>query len=653
MKRVIYILIISLQALLGFAGNPSLSVTDSLLAKLKVAPQDTTRLQLLEELTIASQSTPHSIEFANQLYKEAKQQNNSYFICNAAYFHILHYYNNEGNLDSIAKWVNLIEPIVQKTQYWKVYFDSKKLLINIYIYKRQYEYAYNEAIQMLEKANNTNNLNGKIAGYQCLANIYHETNRQSEEGEILKKLYILLPQVTRPGSQINILCQLVAYSEQKKDYGNLKTYLDQIDNVLSGMEKKNPETRKQLFDQRIFLEVFYTRLYMGTNNLALAKLHYEKAQTYITPESYLAYLAAYMNVGIEYLIQVKEYDAALVIADSAIRFVRNYDFGESDYAKETSYKADVLKAMGKYTEALPLYEQVTQIQDSLNIAVSNQQLEEIKDTYHLNQLLLEEGNLRSYIQITILVVVGIILILCISYIIRINRIRNALRLSEKETRTAVLQAEEANETKNRFLSNMSHAIRVPLNSVVGFSQLMAADTEISEDVRQEYSNIIQLNTEELMLLVNNVLDLSRLEADMMKYQLADYDIVQLCDDAVCSARMQNPNLQIDFQNSVEQCIINTDCNRMIQMIISTFMGPFSTSKEAHDIHFTLDKNGEILCFKVENSPLADKINSGQEVSIRHEINRLLLKHFGGTYQIIADAPAGATILFTYPTAILQ
>lgn len=651
MKRVLYIIIASLQVLSVFADNTS--ATDSLLNKLKTAPHDTTRLQLLEELAINTQNSSHPLEYADLLFKEAKSQNNSHYICNAAYFHVIYYYNEEGNQDSIAKWVNLIDPIAQKIKYWKVYFNSKKLLINIYIYKRQYEYAYNEAMRMLEKVEITNDLNGKIAVYQCLANIYHETNRWKEEGEILEKLYTLLPQVPQPGAQINILCQLVVHSEQKKNYDNLKIYLDKIDHVLHEMENKNPLTKMPIYDQRLFLEIFYTRLYMGTNDLKKAKEHYEKAQTYITAQPYLPYLATYMNVGIEYFLKIKEYNTALSIADSAIQFVHKYNFGESDFAKETAYKADVLKAMGRYSEALPLYEKVTQMQDSLSTAVSNQQLEEIKDDYHLNQLLLEEGKLKGYIQIIILVIVGLILVLCITYALRVNRIRKALRMSEKETREAVLKTEEANEVKSHFLSNMSHAIRVPLNSVVGFSQLMASDAEITEEARLEYSNIIQKNTEELMLLVNNVLDLSRLEADMMKYQLSEYDIVQLCNDAVSATNMQNPNLHIDFQYSIESYNIYTDCNRMMQMIISTFTGPFSATKEAHNIHFSLDKNGEVLCFKVVNSPLAAKKNSGQEVSIRHEINRLLLKHFGGTYQVISDATAGPTILFTYPAIISQ
>lgn len=88
----------------------------------------------------------------------------------------------------------------------------------------------------------------------------------------------------------------------------------------------------------------------------------------------------------------------------------------------------------------------------------------------------------------------------------------------KETHKATRQTEEANEMKNRFLSNMSHAIRVPLNGVLGFSQIIANEAEIDDQTRKEYAEIIQQNTDQLMRLVNNVLDLSRLEAGMMKFQ---------------------------------------------------------------------------------------------------------------------------------------
>lgn len=651
MKRIIFIILFILQTLFGLADYQL--VTDSLIESLPTMSHDSIRLQALEQLTLTMQSTPQSLKFASELYKEAKLQNNKHYLCNGAYFHILYYYNNNEEQDSIAKWVSIIQPIAQSIQYWKVYFNSQKLLINTYIYNKQYEYAFNEASKMLEKAQNIKNVDGEVAAYQCMVNIYHETNQWTEEGKILKKIYKLLPQITHSGTQVNILCQLVNFSNQRKNYTDMKTYLDDTKKVLDEMIRVNPEMQQSLYDQYLFLEIFYTHFYIATNHPTLAEKHYKKAQTYVTPHTFLPYHATFQNMSIDYYLYMKDYNTALVLADSVIHLMKQNGFEESDYAKEIGYKANVLTAMGRYTEALPLYERAIQIEDSINTVISNKQLEEIKDSYHLNLLILERGKLRSYVQTIILVVVGVVLILCIIYMLRINRIHKELRLSEKETKNATRKSEEANEMKSRFLSNMSHAIRVPLNSVVGFSQLMVTDTNISEENRREYSGIIQENTEKLMLLVNNVLDLSRLEADMMKYQLTDYDIVQLCHDVIDSVQMQNPKLHVHFQSNVKECIIQTDCNRIIQMIISILAGPSTIYNEERNINFILDKNCERLCFKVINSPLADKQYSGQEVSIRHDINRLLLKHFGGSYQIIADASAGPTLLFTYPVLNLQ
>lgn len=631
----------------GWNNSHATSITDSLLTVLSALPHDTTRLKTLHQIILTSQDTPLALKYAQQLYKEAKLQNNKLYICDGAYFQTLYYYNNDGEQDSISKWINLLKPIAQSIQYWKVYFNSQKLLINTYVYNNQYEYAFNEASKMLEKAQSIKSVTGEASAYQCLANIYHETNRRKDEEKVLRKLYELFPQITHPGTQINILSQLITFSKQTKCYTDLETFLDKSKEVLDKMVHNNPAILKSISNQYLYVEIYYTYLYLETGNQKLAKEHYKKCSAYITPNSFLPYLVLYRNMAMKYHLTLKEYDTALAIADSAIRFVQENDFDISDYTKETGYKADILKEMERYTEALPLYEEIVQIEDSISDAISNQQLEEIKESYHLSQLILEQGQLKGYIQIIILVAVAVILMLYIMYTIRINRIRKELKSSERQTKEATRKTEEANEQKNRFLANMSHAIRVPLHSVVGFSQLITTDTDINEKSRKEYSEIIQQNTEKLMSLVNNVLDLSRLEADMMKYQLTDYNIVQLCNDAICSAQMQRSNLHIHFQKSVNEYIIHTDCNRMMQIITSTLTG-FSTVQEEREVHFSLDRNGEILCFKITNSPLADKKYNNQATSIHHEINRLLLKHFNGTYQIIPDAPAGPTILFTYP-----
>lgn len=112
--------------------------------------------------------------------------------------------------------------------------------------------------------------------------------------------------------------------------------------------------------------------------------------------------------------------------------------------------------------------------------------------------------------------------------------------------------EKANETKNHFLSNMSYNIRILLNGVVGFSQLIASEPNMDESTRQEYSAIIQKNSEELIQLVNDVLDLSRLEANMMKFQIQTYDVIALCNDAIYMAQMHNEGaISILFSTNID------------------------------------------------------------------------------------------------------
>lgn len=86
---------------------------------------------------------------------------------------------------------------------------------------------------------------------------------------------------------------------------------------------------------------------------------------------------------------------------------------------------------------------------------------------------------------------------------------------------------------------MSYNIRIPLNNVVGFSQLLSTDNELDEEERKEYSGIIQTNSGELIQLVNDVLDLSRLEANMMKFQLQDCNVKEWCNELGCLIQMRS------------------------------------------------------------------------------------------------------------------
>lgn len=649
MKRLLFIVVLLLQIFFIFANRPikRSPVTDSLITELQTLPHDTTRLKLLEKLVLTEQNSPHYIEYAEEMFNEAQRQKNAKYICSSTYFKILYYYNKE-KIDSVSKLVDYVKPIAERMKYYRLYFNVQKLLIYTYIYSEKYEYAINEALEMLKIAEELDNVDGCIAAYSCLASAYHETNRKKEEGEALRKAHEYASEQKTSSTQVNVLEQLIMFSNDQNDYKNLKVYLDENKQLIEEMLAWDPDMYESYFNLYLFSTVFQSYYYTGIGKTDSAQYYIKKAQDFITPQSYLPYITMYHDAYAKYYHHTKNYQNALVHMDSALIYMQQSKSALTEYAKQLSRKADILLEISQYAEALPLYEKSNHIQDSLTAAISAKQLEEIKEIYHLNQLVWERGKLRNRVQTSILLSLGIILVLCITYMLRINRIRKALKISKKETQKATRQTERANEMKNRFLSNMSHAIRVPLNGVLGFSQIIANEVEIDEPTRKEYADIIQQNTEQLMRLVNNVLDLSRLEAGMMRFQLSDYDIVQLCKDAVGMAQMQNPTLHIHFYSDIDEYIVYTDTNRMMQLIVSILTCPSPSFKEERDLQFTLDKNGEILCFKVTNSPLADLNYANQDSALRNDVNLLLLKHFGGTYQVIHDGKEGPTILFTYP-----
>ena len=168
--------------------------------------------------------------------------------------------------------------------------------------------------------------------------------------------------------------------------------------------------------------------------------------------------------------------------------------------------------------------------DSLYRGLSNAQMEQIQSLYNMDKLVLKREQQQEKIHYFVLIVIGIALLALIAFVIHMYFSRKRLQKDEKEVARLSEIAEEANEVKSRFLANMSYNIRIPLNNVVGFSQLLSTDMGLDD------KEIIQANSTDLIQLVNDVLDLSRLEAKMMKFQIQDCEIREICNDLIYMAR---------------------------------------------------------------------------------------------------------------------
>lgn len=621
--------------------------TDSLLRVVQALPNDTTRLITLSQIIRSEQMNDRCIQLADTLLVEASRQKNDEYASFAAYQHAIYYYNHI-QLDSVTKWLNIMLPYVQKSNKWDYYFNSKRFQINLYSYQGNFEKAIEEATKMKKKALSMGSKYGLSAASVSLGNAYVGSLRWKEGIKNYEEAHEYLKNDNNPSMKFSVLTQLIYASKEVHDNAKLLKYLDEFKVVINTFIKDNPKLKTGYSDIISYIEIYYAYYYIAVGQYSNALQHLTLAKKYLNKNTYFMYKTLYFDAYAHYFMKIKQYDQAVAYIDTTL--ARAKQDTPSNYAEQLLKKANILFEAGQDDKAILCYQQALHIKDSLAIAVSNQQLEQIKGTYAVESLELETTKLNNNIRLAGLAVIVIILIALFVVMSRSAHIRKVLQHSEDEVRKAAQTVYETNEMKNHFLSNMSYNIRTPLNNVVGFSQLLAIEPNLEDANRKEYAGIILNSAQELIILVNDVLDLSRLEARMMKFQIYEYDIVALCNEALYMVRMkeEQAGIKIQFHTDIESQIIKVDTARLTQSILSalTYSKPCDEERE---IKMTLSiEDGKFICIRICNSPLADKMFVTQRTAVRHEINHLLWEYFGGHYEIDADHPQGPTIVFTLP-----
>ena len=138
-------------------------------------------------------------------------------------------------------------------------------------------------------------------------------------------------------------------------------------------------------------------------------------------------------------------------------------------------------------------------------------------------------------------------------------------LIEQQLIEAKEKAETADRLKSTFLANMSHEIRTPLNAIVGFSGLLAS-TECHEE-RLEYQHIIEQNNAQLLQLITDILDLSKIESGTFVFHHQEFDLLQLCDDLVRSMKLKaQPGVTLQLAPGLSSCVITSDRTRTGQIL---------------------------------------------------------------------------------------
>ena len=233
----------------------------------------------------------------------------------------------------------------------------------------------------------------------------------------------------------------------------------------------------------------------------------------------------------------------------------------------------------------------------------------------------------------------------------------------KEYEEKALKAEKASQMKSLFLANMSHEIRTPLNAIEGFSRVIV-ETD-SEEERMKYFQIIESNNQRLTSLINEILDLSRVESGEIEMKKAMTDINQLCENIKQLFKFRCPeSLKLEFDKPLMTVMMNTDANRLVQVLSNlisnalkhTTIGKitygFRVINEMKEIEFFVKDTGTGIApefiDKIFNAYASQDADQQQGFGLGLALCKIIIEKLGGTIHVESTVNLGSTFTFVFP-----
>ena len=227
---------------------------------------------------------------------------------------------------------------------------------------------------------------------------------------------------------------------------------------------------------------------------------------------------------------------------------------------------------------------------------------------------------------------------------------------------AKVKAEAADKMKSKYLADMSHEIRTPLNAITGFSELMAfADTD---EERMSYYDVIKMNNQLLMQLINDILDISKIEADAIKITYEQLDVSELMDTIYASAKLRVPGgVKLVLEKGADHHMFGTDSMRLLQLINNLVNNAIKNTKEGSiTMGYTIQPDNQLRFYVrdtgigIDKDKLKDvfgrfvKINDYMEgIGLGLAICKGLVVKMGGSIHVTSELGVGSEFSFILPS----
>lgn len=286
----------------------------------------------------------------------------------------------------------------------------------------------------------------------------------------------------------------------------------------------------------------------------------------------------------------------------------------------------------------------------------------MREQYSIDELDLQNGMQQKKIWKLVFITILCLVVLLFVGLLYLRRAERKLLFSREELQKAKRLAEESVRNKSVFLSNMSHEIKTPLNALAGFSEILITPG-IDDEVRAQCNDVIRLNSDLLLHLVNDVVDVSCLDVANMRFSVVPHEVVALCRNVVEMLRnIKQTSAEMIFETELSALEMETDPCRLQQVLINLLVNATKFTKEGY-ITLTLRINeAGVPEFMVTDTgcgiPLEnqeavfgrfEKLNEGiQGTGLGLSICKLIINRMGGDIRVDSTYSKGARFIFTHP-----
>lgn len=543
---------------------------------------------------------------------------------------------------------------LDESQRYYTYFELERILIKSSLFRGEIRMAIAQSDQMYSKARALTYPFGNALALNAMGEVYSYTGRLREAGAAYEESLRLLDGMDGEDVHIRmLLVELIDYNLRIRNVNGASRYLARLN--LYPEDRLSPLELAMRHISNASCQLFKGDLKAASHCL----VQIGQLETQLIPEirQYLLIIDA------RYLVATGEHEAALTAYNDFLQ-TEYARINHNIYKEALLEKADLLVKMGNKEEAYGQYDKVFSYIKTSFEKNYPKEIDRLCTRFQADQLAYQNErdrivSMRFYLAGIIVSVLFLIFLLVLGW-------KKIFRLKHSQMRQEAMKekAVQAIQRKNMFLSNMSHEVRTPLNAIVGFSAVLTDEDESFDDEsRREFSEIIKVNSFQLLKLINDILDFSDFENDNITFNIRTHDAVKLCNEVVETV-MASRKLEVEmrFDTDLSVLMLDTDDARLRQVLINLLVNAAKFTEQGSIVLELKMADAGTALFSVTDTGCGippekqhliferfEKLNDFVQGSgLGLSISQLIVKYMNGKLWVDSGYTRGARFCFTHP-----